>query len=113
MAPWARLMWAAWLRIEDVIVAQVRFRFDAASVARLLTSRVLQLLRSPSFHRGVRRIHRTVEELRYGRDPSEPLRQGEATADPTRSSNFLKHFFDELKNQARGKPSEPPNPPKR
>ncbi|KAK4235091.1 hypothetical protein C8A03DRAFT_46697 [Achaetomium macrosporum] len=93
MAPWARLMWAAWLRVEDLIVAQI--------------------LRSPSFHRGVRRIHRTVEELRYGRDPSEPLRQGEATADPTGSSSFLRHFFEELKNQARGKPSEPPpNPPK-
>jgi hypothetical protein len=83
----------------------------------------------------VRRIHRTVENLRYGRDPNEPLRQGEATgarkttvpeaycrehtvltpaaAEPSRSQSFLKHFIEELRNQARGKPTDlPPNPPK-
>ncbi|KAI0887068.1 uncharacterized protein GGS22DRAFT_121054 [Annulohypoxylon maeteangense] len=64
---------------------------------------VVQLiLRSPSFQRGVRRIHRTVQDYKHGRDPSEPLREGEATRDPTNSSGFLSHFIDELRNQARG-----------
>ncbi|KAG7284218.1 hypothetical protein NEMBOFW57_010582 [Staphylotrichum longicolle] len=89
-----RLLWTVLLSVED--------RF------------VNQLLRSPTFHRGVRRIHRTVEDLRYGRDPSEPLRQGEATAEPKRAGNFLKYFIDELRNQARGRPTEPPpSPPKK
>ncbi|AEO67668.1 4df078db-4c21-4391-9e20-c6c0809050e8 [Thermothielavioides terrestris] len=93
MAPWARLFWTLYLSVEDRIVHFI--------------------LRSPSFHRGVRRIHRTVENLRYGRDPNEPLRQGEATAEPSRSQSFLKHFIEELRNQARGKPTDlPPNPPK-
>ncbi|KXX74039.1 hypothetical protein MMYC01_209554 [Madurella mycetomatis] len=91
---WGRLLWAVYLRVEDLIVAQV--------------------LRSPGFHRGVRRIHRTVEDIRYGRDPSEPLRQGEATADPHRTEGFLKHFINELRNQARGRPTDvPPTPPKK
>lgn len=94
-----------------------------------------QLLRSPTFHRGVRRIHRTVEDLRHGRDPSEPLRQGEATgisnaaqcsrgrahaltkypaADPNKTGGFFKHFVEELRNQARGQPTDvPPSPPKK
>ncbi|KAL2258818.1 hypothetical protein VTK26DRAFT_7705 [Humicola hyalothermophila] len=94
MAPWTRILWALYLRAEDVLVAQI--------------------LRSPSFHHGVRRIHRAVQELRYGRDPSEPLRQGEATAEPTRAQGFLKHFFEELRNQASGKPTDvPPPPPKK
>ncbi|KAL2268078.1 hypothetical protein VTJ83DRAFT_2924 [Remersonia thermophila] len=89
---WGRLFWAVYLRCEDLIVAQI--------------------LRSPSFHRGVRRIHRTVEDLRHGRDPREPLRQGEATAEPNRAGGFFKHFIEELKNQARGKPTDPPPPPR-
>ncbi|KAM7205113.1 hypothetical protein V8F20_003250 [Naviculisporaceae sp. PSN 640] len=73
---------------------------------------VERLLRSPGFHNGVRKIHRTVEDLRYGRDPSEPLRPGEATEDPNVSkSGFLRYFIEELKNQARGTPTDPPPPP--
>ncbi|KAK4136136.1 hypothetical protein BT67DRAFT_375989 [Trichocladium antarcticum] len=93
MAPWARLAWSLVLRIEDVLVATI--------------------LRSPSFHRGVRRIHRTVEDMRHGRDPTEPLRQGEATADPHRTTGFFKHFIDELRNQFRGGPANPPPAPPR
>ncbi|KAK4113078.1 hypothetical protein N656DRAFT_797621 [Canariomyces notabilis] len=91
---WARVLWAIYLSLEDVIVQQI--------------------LRIPAFHRGVRRIHRTVEDLRHGRDPSEPLRQGEATAEPNRAEGFLKHFIEELRNQARGRWDDvPPPPPKR
>ncbi|KAK3290130.1 uncharacterized protein B0H64DRAFT_447435 [Chaetomium fimeti] len=94
MAPWGRLLWAVVLRLENVLVNQI--------------------LRSPTFHRGVRRVHRTVEDIRYGRDPSDPLRQGEATAEPNRSGNFIKYFIEELRNQARGKPTNPPpGPPKK
>ncbi|KAK4095698.1 hypothetical protein N658DRAFT_481858 [Parathielavia hyrcaniae] len=86
MAPWARIFWAYWLTIE-------------ISHA---------LLRSPTFHHGVRRIHRTVQDIRYGRNPHEPLRQGEATAEPSKTQSFLKYFIEELRNQARGKPTNPP-----
>jgi hypothetical protein len=70
-----------------------------------------KLLRSPGFHRGVRRIHRSVEEYKHGRDPHDPLRQGEATKDPAQKSNgFLTHFIGELRNQMRGTPTNPPPP---
>ncbi|KAK4096475.1 hypothetical protein N658DRAFT_436050 [Parathielavia hyrcaniae] len=95
MAPWARIFWAYWLTIEDKFVDQ--------------------LLRSSTFHHGVRRIHRTVQDIRYGRNPHEPLRQGEATAEPNNKQSFLKYFIEELRNQARGKPTNPPptkSPPK-
>ena len=59
MAPWNLLIRAFVL-------------FENAMVARLL--------RSPSFHRGVRAIHRRVQDYKHGRDPNEPLRQGEATS---------------------------------
>jgi hypothetical protein len=38
-----------------------------------------------------------------------------AAAEPNKSGNFLKYFIDELRNQARGKPTNPPppSPPKR
>ncbi|KAL2115111.1 hypothetical protein VTJ04DRAFT_10774 [Mycothermus thermophilus] len=90
---WGKLLWAVYLRCEDLIVAQI--------------------LRSPTFHHGVQRIYRAVQELKYGRNPTEPLRPGEATAEPGRAGSFLKHFVEELKNQARGKPTDPPPPPPR
>ncbi|KAI2603291.1 uncharacterized protein GGS25DRAFT_510804 [Hypoxylon fragiforme] len=37
------------------------------------------LVRSPTFQKGVRWVHRTVHDYRHGRDPSAPLREGEAT----------------------------------
>jgi hypothetical protein len=47
--------------------------------------------------------------MRHGRDPNEPLRPGEATEEPTKTP-FLSHFIDELKNQFRGTPTNPPPP---
>ncbi|RYP21130.1 hypothetical protein DL765_002419 [Monosporascus sp. GIB2] len=89
--PW-RILFQAFLLIEDAIVDK--------------------LLRSPAFHRGVRRIHRNVEEYRYGRDPHDPLRPGEATRDPNAGANgFMNHFIDELRSQLRGTPTNPPPPP--
>lgn len=74
------------------------------------TSIVERILRSPRFHHGVRKIHDYVEDKRHGRDPSEPLRQGEATREPE-EKKFVSHFIDELRNQFRGTPTDPDTPP--
>jgi hypothetical protein len=73
---------------------------------------VQRLLASPMFHRGVRAIHRTVDELRHGRDPNDPIRQGEATQEPSKPG-FIKYFIAELRDQVRGTESKdvPPPPP--
>ncbi|KAI1462933.1 uncharacterized protein F4812DRAFT_293821 [Daldinia caldariorum] len=78
------MRWASWVFVlEDYIVEK--------------------LLRSPTFQRGVRRVHQTVVDIKYGRDPSEPLREGEATRHPTNSrlKGFMSHFAEELRNQLR------------
>ncbi|KAH7322631.1 hypothetical protein B0I35DRAFT_476562 [Stachybotrys elegans] len=70
---------------------------------------IAAILRQPGFHRAVGRIHRSVHEMQHGRNPHEPLAPGEATADPmaaSRRQSFFKHFVQELKNQAKGKPTE-------
>ncbi|KAM3454973.1 hypothetical protein MY5147_008714 [Beauveria neobassiana] len=70
---------------------------------------VAAILRRPGFHRGVGRIHKYIDEKQHGRHPHEPLAPGEATADPNasdRGRTFIKHFVDELRNQARGKPTD-------
>ncbi|KAL6897210.1 hypothetical protein GGI43DRAFT_385824 [Trichoderma evansii] len=75
----------------------------------LIAHHWLQILRVPGFHRAVGRIHRAINEKQYGRNPHEPLAPGEATADPNpgnRTDGFLKHFLGELKNQARGRPTD-------
>ncbi|KAG6016824.1 hypothetical protein E4U43_003041 [Claviceps pusilla] len=67
------------------------------------------ILRQPGFHRAVGRIHRTIHERKYGRNPHEPLAPGEATADPAsggRGQAFMRHFLDELKRQFHGKPTD-------
>ena len=81
-----------------------------------------QLLRSPTFHAGVRRIHRTLHERKHGRDPNEPLRPGEATTEqPLRrpghrsdshdsKPGFFKYFVEEMRNQLRGTPTEDIHP---
>lgn len=73
---------------------------------------VAQILRSPGFHHVVRRIHRRVQDYKHGRNPHEPLRPGEATELPRSSltSPFMKHFIEELRNQFRGTPTNPPPP---
>ncbi|KAK0610368.1 hypothetical protein B0T17DRAFT_620855 [Bombardia bombarda] len=85
---------------------QIFWRMEDAIVARIL--------QSPRFHHGVRKIHRTVEDLRYGRDPNEPLRPGEATEDPSlgkvKADSFFRHFIEEIRNQAKGTSTDPPPP---
>ncbi|KAI1089282.1 hypothetical protein F5B19DRAFT_383248 [Rostrohypoxylon terebratum] len=74
---------------------------------------VQMILRSRTFQRSVQRLHRTVQDLKHGRDPSEPLREGEATREPTNERGFLSHFVEELRNQARGTTNSPGDRPKR
>ncbi|KAK7968673.1 hypothetical protein PG988_007746 [Apiospora saccharicola] len=66
------------------------------------------LLRSPSFHAGVRRVHRVIDEKQNGPHPGgEPMRPGEATEEqgvPTKGA-FLRYFVEELGNQAMGTPT--------
>lgn len=50
------------------------------------------------------RIHRTIDEKKNGRSPVEPMRPGEATEEPGKEG-FASHFWRELSNQAKGKPS--------
>ncbi|KAK2031651.1 hypothetical protein LX32DRAFT_637047 [Colletotrichum zoysiae] len=90
MAPPLNLLIRALVAFEDVIIRQI--------------------LRSPGFHRGVGRIHRYIDEKRNGPLPHEPLRQGQASANPD-EQGFARHFFEELKNQLRGTPTNPPPPP--
>ncbi|KAK3186566.1 hypothetical protein K4F52_004606 [Lecanicillium sp. MT-2017a] len=82
----------------------------ALRVIQAFEDRIIQvILRQPGFHRAVGRIHRTIHEKQYGRNPHEPLNPGEATADPNSADqrrSFIKYFFDELRNQARGKPTD-------
>ncbi|KAK8126929.1 uncharacterized protein PG998_002688 [Apiospora kogelbergensis] len=83
---------------------------------------VERLLRSPSFHAGVRRVHRVLDERQNGPHPGgeEPLRPGEATEEQgvqPRRAGFVKYFVEEIGNQARGRPTDeaaiddPPPPP--
>ncbi|KAL5601462.1 hypothetical protein BROUX41_002555 [Berkeleyomyces rouxiae] len=73
---------------------------------------VAHILRRPGFHRAVGKIQRSVDDMRYGRNPDEPLRPGEATEEQraagdttTQGGSFMAHFVQELKNQARGVPT--------
>ncbi|KAG9242362.1 hypothetical protein BJ878DRAFT_175860 [Calycina marina] len=59
-----------------------------------------RLLASPSFHRGVRKVHKKVHEMRHGKDPAEM--GGTSTNSPADSNRFLKHYMEELRNQFRG-----------
>ncbi|KFY22877.1 hypothetical protein V491_02693 [Pseudogymnoascus sp. VKM F-3775] len=65
---------------------------------------IQKLVSSPTFHRGVRRIHKGVHEFRYGKDPAE---MGGTKIDvPGGEKGFLGHFIDELKEQIRGTPTK-------
>ncbi|KKP01157.1 hypothetical protein THAR02_06755 [Trichoderma harzianum] len=120
-----RLIQAFEDRIIDTVSAP---RQTHDSLSQPFAHAQLQILRQPGFHRAVGRIHRAINEKQHGRNPHEPLAPGEATgtigefcslrgetkltrtaADPNpggRADGFFKHFIGELKNQARGKPTD-------
>ena len=60
------------------------------------------LLASPTFHRGVRKVHKKVHEIRHGKDPADMGGTNIDSPDGSQSNRFLKHYMDELKNQFRG-----------
>jgi len=67
----------------------------------------VRLLRSPTFHRGVRAIHKKMHELRHGKDPAE---MGGTKIDhpdgDTEGRRLMKYFIEELKDQFRGGPKK-------
>ncbi|OQU95899.1 hypothetical protein CLAIMM_02059 [Cladophialophora immunda] len=74
----------------------------------LLEKRLVEmLLRSPSFHRGVQRVHKKVHEIQHGKPPEyyggTHLDHDQATERGV--GHFLKLFWEELKT---GHKSEPP-----
>ncbi|XTI91076.1 hypothetical protein V2W45_1470931 [Cenococcum geophilum] len=77
-------MWQPmWLRV-----------FEAWAVARLLSS--------PSFHRTVHNVHRSIRRIRYG-TPMEEM-GGTNVERPS----LLKYFKDEIKEQLKGGKSKQP-----
>jgi len=66
------------------------------------------LLRSPSFHRGVQRVHKTVHQIQHGKPPE--YHSGTHIDSEKEASQGVKHFFkllwDELKTGH--KPGDPP-----
>ncbi|KAI9731427.1 MAG: hypothetical protein M1818_007817 [Claussenomyces sp. TS43310] len=64
-----------------------------------------RLLASPTFHRGVRSVHKKVHELRHGKDPAEM--GGTSIDNPAGgpdAKKFIRHFVEEVKEQFRGGP---------
>ncbi|KAK2596522.1 hypothetical protein N8I77_013409 [Diaporthe amygdali] len=105
--------------ITDIISKRAASTSARGDIEKSPTALVLEdyiverILRSPGFHSTVRRIHRKVQDQRHGRDPNEPLHPGEATELPGANENksFPKYFVEELMNQFRGSPTNPPPPP--
>lgn len=72
---------------------------------------VALILRQPGFHRAVGRVHKSIHERKHGRDPHEPLAQGEATREQgvgKRGDGFWRHFREEIGRQVRGQEGEWP-----
>ncbi|KAL4979216.1 hypothetical protein BDW66DRAFT_148349 [Aspergillus desertorum] len=60
-----------------------------------------QLLRSPTFHRMVGRVHGKVQRLRHGTPPEEMGGTNIDNIGPTKQ--FLQYFKEEIKEQLKGK----------
>ena len=64
---------------------------------RVLEAYLVQaLLRTPGFHRGVEKVVRGVNRVRYGVPPEE---MGGTKIDQPDSNSFLKHFTEEVQTQ--------------
>ncbi|KAL3426297.1 hypothetical protein PVAG01_03088 [Phlyctema vagabunda] len=61
-----------------------------------------QLLQSPLFHDGVRKVHKTVHRVRHGKDPAEMGGTNIDHVGESRPQRFLKFYIEELKDQIRG-----------
>jgi hypothetical protein len=73
------------------------------------------LIRSPTFHRGVRAIEKKVREVRHGKDPEEmggvktdrelwnsSIRTQLTLHCAEEEKGVFRYFFDELKEQSKG-----------
>lgn len=60
---------------------------------------VERLLRSPTFHRGVGQVHKTINEWRHGKLPED---MGGTKLDNPHKDSFFKLFMEELKNGHKG-----------
>ncbi|EGD83925.1 hypothetical protein H112_07607 [Trichophyton rubrum D6] len=60
-----------------------------------------RLLASPTFHRAVQRIHKSVQELRYGKAPED---MGGTNIDGPGLGKYFEYFREELRNQLGRKP---------
>ncbi|KAK8054838.1 hypothetical protein PG993_000065 [Apiospora rasikravindrae] len=84
-----------------------RWNWVTAAFTVPVDGMVEALLRSPSFHAGVRRVHRVLDQRQNGPHPDEPLRPGEATEEQgVQRGGFIKYFFEEIGNQALGRPTD-------
>ncbi|KJF61564.1 uncharacterized protein CIMG_11201 [Coccidioides immitis RS] len=60
-----------------------------------------RLLASPTFHRAVRRVHKSIQDLRHGKAPED---MGGTNIDKPGIKHFFQLFRDELRDQLRNKP---------
>lgn len=67
---------------------------------------VARLLSSPTFHRFVQNTHKTMRRMRHGPDMEDM--GGTKLDNPNAYKDFTKHFWEELKSQARGGPPKKP-----
>lgn len=64
---------------------------------RVLEQYLVQaLLRTPGFHRGVEKVVRNVNRIRYGIPPEE---MGGTKIDQPNNGSFLRHFTEEVQTQ--------------
>jgi MIOREX complex component 7 len=85
--------------------------WHALRALHVFEDRIIEhILRQPGFHRAVSRVHKAVHEARHGRDPSQPMSQGEATRDPEavknglgRTGRFWTLFREEVARQVTGR----------
>ncbi|GAB7344749.1 hypothetical protein MBLNU457_3219t1 [Dothideomycetes sp. NU457] len=86
---------------------------------RFLEAYLVQaLLKSPTFHAGVRQVHKRVHQLRHGVPPEEMGGTKLDIPEPE-GPGLLQHFIDEVRDQAgwsaskKNLPKPPPPPPKK
>ncbi|KAF2427656.1 hypothetical protein EJ08DRAFT_699399 [Tothia fuscella] len=72
---------------------------------------VAKLLQSPTFHRGVHKVAKTVHKIQHGT----PMEELGGTKMDRAGPSFLQHFKDELRSQfgSRGDKNQLSNPKKK
>ncbi|KAK2809880.1 hypothetical protein FQN50_003521 [Emmonsiellopsis sp. PD_5] len=70
----------------------------------------VRLLRSPTFHKGVRQVHKKIQEIRYGKLPEDMGGTNIDKPDLGGMKRYLELFREELKNQAKDLQNTPRTP---